>query len=100
MLYSIYSRKQTMSIFANIHNKGLLQKLKNFCNNFLHSLEMFQGRLVVVPLYSHYTNNPAHRVVAGNLLNEFFENTYINTAKNCIHFLCKNDFEFLTLADC
>ena len=37
-----------MPIPTNIHNKGFLQKLKNYCSNFLQSLEMFQGKLVVM----------------------------------------------------
>jgi len=93
-----------MSILANIHNKRLLQKFKNYCRSFLHSLEMFQGRLVVVPLfylYSYYTNNSSHKILScANSLKIAFGATYVSTTKNCINFLCKNDFEFLPLADC
>jgi len=90
-----------MSILANIQNKGLLQKLKNYCNNFLHSLELFRGGSFVAPffyLYSHYTNNSSHKALfCANSKKIVFVPIRVNATNNCIHFLCKNDFEFLVL---
>ena len=91
-----------MLIFTNIQNKGLLQKLKNYCNNFLHSLENFLGKSFFVPffyLFSHNTTNPAHKRVAKKKIRvEFSRATYVNTKSNCIHVLCKNNWHNFSLA--
>ena len=90
----IRSKKQTMLIFTNIHNKEWLRKLKNYCSNLLYSLELFLGKLFVVSFfyrYSHNTNNPAHKRVAENPRGTF-KSTYVNTKNNCIHVLCKNNW--------
>jgi hypothetical protein len=61
-----------MQITNNIHNKGLARKLKNYCRNFLRSLEQFLGRGYVVPFFylrSYYANNSAHKLLVQNLPN-------------------------------
>ena len=74
-----------MLISTNIYSKRLLQKLKNHCNNFFNSLELFLGKSFVVPffyLYSHNTNNPAHINVAEDPSGEIPGSIiYVNTTK-------------------
>jgi len=77
------------------HINQLLQMTISRLNSFLNNLVLSQDRLFVVSffyLHSHYTNNPAHKRVAEILPNGIFKSTYVNTMKNCIHFLCKNNW--------
>ena len=79
------------------HISRLFQMTINRLNGFLHSLEIFLGKLVVMPpfyLYPYYTINLAHKRVAENPCG-IFKSTHVNTKKNCIHVLCKNN-----LANC
>jgi hypothetical protein len=70
---------------------------------FLENLGLFQGKLFFAPffyLYSHNTGNLSHKRIVENSSNRIFKNTYVNTKKNCIHVLCKNDWESFTPAGC
>jgi hypothetical protein len=92
--------------FDKKHNKELLKRTVNYLKTnctFLENLGLFQGEKFVVSsfyLYPHYTNNLAHKRVAENATAGIFKSAYVNTKKNCIHVLCKNDLEFLTPAGC
>ena len=84
--------------------KHILKQLERFVNRlFCFSLEKFNFSKVKVSapffyLYSQNTTNLAHKEITENPTIGFFKSTYVNTKKNCIHVLCKNDFEYLTLA--
>ena len=82
------------------HISRLLQMTTNLLNRFLNNLVSLQGKMFAVPfffLYSRYTNNPTHKALVSSLQKIIFEAICVNTTKNCIHFICKNDFEYLTL---
>ena len=76
------------------HINRLFQVAINRLNSFLYTL-LLQGKQIVAPffhLYSHNTNNPAHKMVAGNPPCEIPGSIiYVNTTKNSIHFICKNN---------
>ena len=89
-----------MLISTDIHNKKLLQKQKNYCSRLLQNFEILRGKFFAMPffsLYSSHTSNLAHKRVAENPRG-VFKSTHVNTKNNCIHVLCKNDFEFFPLA--
>ena len=78
------------------HTRKLFRIIVNYWSSFLNNLVLSRGKLLVAPLfylYSNYTNNSVHKALScANPQKIVFGVTYVNTTKNCIHFLCKNNW--------
>ena len=76
------------------HINRLFQMTINRLNSFLHSLEISLGRLIVMPpffLYSATLSTLRIRELPKIQQMAFSRATYVDTTKNCIHVLCKNN---------
>ena len=83
------------------HISRLLQLTINRLNGFLYNLVLLQGKQIVIPffyLYSRYINPSSYMALScANSKKIVFGETRVNTTKNCIHFLCKNNWSNFAL---
>ena len=78
------------------HINQLFQVIISHLKNLFSRPVWLPGRLFVVLFFyrrSHSTNSATCKA----LVPSFRKSTHVNTTKNCVHVLCKNDWEYFAL---
>jgi len=82
------------------HINQLFQVTANYLKGFLYNIVLLQDRRLFTPifyLYSQNTISSAYKLLIQKMSNKLFGERYTNTTKNCIHFLCKNNWSNFSL---